>query len=81
MESKTSKPFGMVAILTDSNTIADNFNYITFSILSISMALGFLLAGFYGVVLVALGLVISPILLIAITATAAMLTAGSNFCF
>ena len=81
MESKASKPYGIVRILIDSNTLADNFNYITFSIIAISTALGFLLGGFYGVVLIALGIVGSPILLIAVTATAGILTAGSNFSY
>jgi hypothetical protein len=53
-------------------------NYVTFSTIALSTMLGFLLGGFYGIALVALGIVGSPILLIAISSTCSLLVAGNT---
>lgn len=54
-------------------------NYVSFTLLAISTMLGFVLGGFYGIALVALGIIGSPILLSAINCSAAIMVAGANF--
>jgi len=69
----------MSKLLMASNFKGDSFNYIAFSIIAISTSIGFLLAGFYGVILVALGIIGAPVIFIAMTATAGILESGFNF--
>lgn len=54
-------------------------NYLTFSIIALATMLGFLLGGFYGISLVAFGIVGSPIMLISISSTCSLLVAGNSF--
>lgn len=79
LENVASKKFGFARIIIDANILADSMNYITFSVIALSTMLGFLLGGFYGIALVALGIVGSPIMLIAIASTCSLLVAGNSF--
>jgi len=54
-------------------------NYCTFTILAMSIMFGFILGGFYGIALVALGLVGSPIMLQAINNSASILITSAQF--
>lgn len=79
LENVANKKFGFARVIIDANCLADNMNYVTFSVIGLSTMLGFLLGGFYGIVLVALGIVGSPIMLVALSSTCSLLVSGDNF--
>jgi hypothetical protein len=54
-------------------------NYCTFTILAMAIMFGFILGGFYGVALIALGLIGSPIMLQAINNSASILITSAQF--
>ena len=63
----------------ESNKLADYFNFTSLTVLGLAIMLGFLLGGFYGILLVSLGLFGAPIMLIAINVSATLINSGNNF--
>lgn len=54
-------------------------NYVTFTLLACSIMFGFVLGGFFGVGLVAFGVIGSPVMLQAINCSASILITSAQF--